>query len=70
MLRHNIDNLINKLCESVFNNDNLVMICIKFANINILFLAAFSKHILVFVRAKKWKSTATFWFERVLFTIT
>ena len=37
---------------------------------NYLFLATFSKPVLVFVRITKWKSEATYRFERVLFTVT
>ena len=47
-----------------------IRVCFKFANINTSFLATFSEPILVFVRITKWKSTATYRFERVLFTIT
>ena len=46
-----------------------IWLCIKFANINTLFLAIFSEPILVFVRITKWKLTATYRFERVLFIV-
>ena len=65
---HYFDNLISKLCESVLNNDNTVKH--QVGQYNALFLSIFSEPILVFVRTMKWKSTVTYWFERVLFTIT
>ena len=62
------DNLISKLCASVLNNDNSVKR--QVSQYIALFLSTFSEPIQVFVRTIKWKSTATYRFERVLFTIT
>ena len=65
---HYFDYFISGLCTSVLKNDNTVKH--QVSKYNALFFATFSELILVFVRTTKWKSTATYRFERVLFTIT
>ena len=57
-------NLVSN-CRRVFWTITL-RLCIKFANINALFLATFYEPILVFVRTTKLKTTATYRFERAL----
>ena len=67
-LRHNI--LIILLVNSArLFSTMTIRLCIKFANINALFLATFSEPILLFIRTTKRKSTATYRFEKVHFSV-
>ena len=61
------DNRIgNCTCTRIFSTMP-IQLCIKFASINALFLATFSEFTLCLVRTN-WKATASYVFERVLFT--
>ena len=64
---HYFDNLISKLCASVLINDDTVKH--QVSQCNALFLATFSEPTQVFVRTTKWKSTATFHYNKVFFIL-